>query len=44
MVLLVPEHTVALPDTVPPTEAWTTVMVTVLEVAEAHAPLVTTAL
>jgi hypothetical protein len=43
VVLLVPEQTVALPATVPPTEAGSTVTVASAELAEEHTPDVITA-
>jgi hypothetical protein len=43
VVLLVPEQTVVLPATVPPTETGLTVIVASVEFAEEHTPLVTTA-
>jgi hypothetical protein len=42
-VLLVPEQTVALPATVPPTDIGLTVIVASVEFEEEHTPLVTTA-
>ena len=44
MVLFVPVHTVADPETVPPEDAVLTDMVTLDVVADEQAPLVTTAL
>lgn len=43
MVLLVPEHTAALPAILPPTDVGLTVTVIYDELASAHAPLFTTA-
>ena len=40
---LLPEHTVVLPLTEPPTEAWLTVIVARFEFAVAQVPLMTTA-